>query len=176
MFVLFDSSIFFLLRSEHPLAQLYCHSIMEHHHFDQCLMILNSPVSATFLCMLKETILISIFGFWTESHPYMFLSALYSFLGKESKCSNIEITALLLSATKAFQVLPDKGSLADILLSTCFLGPKETKGFAAILMTSYEPPNKPQSFLSFQKTFKPTYTQSSPDETKPNTAHVDIPK
>lgn len=32
-------------RSEHPLAQLYCHSTMEHHHFDQCLMVLNSPVS-----------------------------------------------------------------------------------------------------------------------------------
>ncbi|OCT97156.1 hypothetical protein XELAEV_18009379mg [Xenopus laevis] len=32
----------FIQRSEHPLAQLYCHSIMENHHFDQCLMILNS--------------------------------------------------------------------------------------------------------------------------------------
>ncbi|XP_061619670.1 cGMP-specific 3',5'-cyclic phosphodiesterase isoform X1 [Phyllopteryx taeniolatus] len=36
----------YIQRSEHPLAQLYCHSTMEHHHFDQCLMILNSPVSA----------------------------------------------------------------------------------------------------------------------------------
>uniref|UniRef100_A0A3B4CSD2 Phosphodiesterase n=1 Tax=Pygocentrus nattereri TaxID=42514 RepID=A0A3B4CSD2_PYGNA len=35
----------FIKRSDHPLAQLYCHSIMEHHHFDQCLMILNSPGS-----------------------------------------------------------------------------------------------------------------------------------
>ncbi|XP_051935294.1 cGMP-specific 3',5'-cyclic phosphodiesterase isoform X3 [Hippocampus zosterae] len=34
---------FYIQRSEHPLAQLYCHSTMEHHHFDQCLMILNSP-------------------------------------------------------------------------------------------------------------------------------------
>ncbi|XP_033891800.3 cGMP-specific 3',5'-cyclic phosphodiesterase-like isoform X1 [Acipenser ruthenus] len=33
----------YIQRSEHPLAQLYCHSTMEHHHFDQCLMILNSP-------------------------------------------------------------------------------------------------------------------------------------
>ncbi|XP_078532051.1 cGMP-specific 3',5'-cyclic phosphodiesterase isoform X1 [Lissotriton helveticus] len=33
----------YIQRSEHPLAQLYCHSIMENHHFDQCLMILNSP-------------------------------------------------------------------------------------------------------------------------------------
>nr|DBA28913.1 TPA: hypothetical protein GDO54_009198 [Pyxicephalus adspersus] len=32
----------FIQRSEHPLAQLYCHSIMENHHFDQCLMIINS--------------------------------------------------------------------------------------------------------------------------------------
>ncbi|XP_057712258.1 cGMP-specific 3',5'-cyclic phosphodiesterase [Corythoichthys intestinalis] len=34
---------FYIQRSAHPLAQLYCHSTMEHHHFDQCLMILNSP-------------------------------------------------------------------------------------------------------------------------------------
>ncbi|XP_016099310.1 cGMP-specific 3',5'-cyclic phosphodiesterase [Sinocyclocheilus grahami] len=33
----------YIKRSEHPLAQLYCHSTMEHHHFDQCLMILNGP-------------------------------------------------------------------------------------------------------------------------------------
>ncbi|XP_056421843.1 cGMP-specific 3',5'-cyclic phosphodiesterase isoform X2 [Hyla sarda] len=32
----------FIQKSEHPLAQLYGHSIMENHHFDQCLMILNS--------------------------------------------------------------------------------------------------------------------------------------
>ncbi|XP_075469782.1 cGMP-specific 3',5'-cyclic phosphodiesterase [Ascaphus truei] len=35
----------FIQRSEHPLAQLYGHSIMENHHFDQCLMILNSQGS-----------------------------------------------------------------------------------------------------------------------------------
>lgn len=45
-FSLFNKMFF---RSEHPLAQLYCHSIMEHHHFDQCLMILNSPVSTYFM-------------------------------------------------------------------------------------------------------------------------------
>lgn len=33
----------YIQRSEHPLAQLYCHSTLEHHHFDQCLMVLNSP-------------------------------------------------------------------------------------------------------------------------------------
>uniref|UniRef100_A0A8C5BST2 Phosphodiesterase n=1 Tax=Gadus morhua TaxID=8049 RepID=A0A8C5BST2_GADMO len=33
----------YIQRSSHPLAHLYCHSTMEHHHFDQCLMILNSP-------------------------------------------------------------------------------------------------------------------------------------
>uniref|UniRef100_A0A674NF83 Phosphodiesterase n=1 Tax=Takifugu rubripes TaxID=31033 RepID=A0A674NF83_TAKRU len=33
----------YIQRSDHPLAQLYCHSTMEHHHFDHCLMILNSP-------------------------------------------------------------------------------------------------------------------------------------
>ncbi|XP_053348533.1 cGMP-specific 3',5'-cyclic phosphodiesterase isoform X1 [Clarias gariepinus] len=35
----------YIKRSDHPLAQLYCHSIMEHHHFDQCLMILTSQGS-----------------------------------------------------------------------------------------------------------------------------------
>ena len=30
------------LRTESPLAQLYSTSTMEHHHFDQCIMILNS--------------------------------------------------------------------------------------------------------------------------------------
>uniref|UniRef100_A0A3Q1H5B7 Phosphodiesterase n=1 Tax=Anabas testudineus TaxID=64144 RepID=A0A3Q1H5B7_ANATE len=35
----------YIQRSDHPLAQLYCHSTMEHHHFDQCLMILNSPAN-----------------------------------------------------------------------------------------------------------------------------------
>lgn len=36
---------FFLpfFRASSPLAQLYSTSTMEHHHFDQCLMILNSP-------------------------------------------------------------------------------------------------------------------------------------
>ena len=28
-----------------PLAQLYSTSVMEHHHFDQCIMILNTKVS-----------------------------------------------------------------------------------------------------------------------------------
>lgn len=33
----------FVPRASSPLAQLYSTSTMEHHHFDQCLMILNSP-------------------------------------------------------------------------------------------------------------------------------------
>lgn len=32
-----------IFRASSPLAQLYSTSTMEHHHFDQCLMILNSP-------------------------------------------------------------------------------------------------------------------------------------
>ncbi|XP_074849487.1 cGMP-specific 3',5'-cyclic phosphodiesterase isoform X3 [Carettochelys insculpta] len=55
----------YIQRSEHPLAQLYCHSIMEHHHFDQCLMILNSPILSNLsideykatLKMIKQAIL-----------------------------------------------------------------------------------------------------------------------
>ena len=34
-----------LYRSESPLALLYGTSTMEHHHFDQCIMILNGEVS-----------------------------------------------------------------------------------------------------------------------------------
>ena len=45
-------------RSDHPLAQLYCHSTMEHHHFDHCLMILNSPVGA--LAEAEENVLLMI--------------------------------------------------------------------------------------------------------------------
>lgn len=38
------SELFLLFyRASSPLAQLYSTSTMEHHHFDQCLMILNSP-------------------------------------------------------------------------------------------------------------------------------------
>lgn len=73
-------------RSEHPLAQLYCHSIMEHHHFDQCLMILNSPVSMSFIVGSFERELYAcscIFRFWTYSRHHKFLNILYSFLGKE---------------------------------------------------------------------------------------------
>ncbi|XP_049803168.1 dual 3',5'-cyclic-AMP and -GMP phosphodiesterase 11-like isoform X2 [Schistocerca nitens] len=33
----------FQIKASSPLAQLYSTSTMEHHHFDQCLMILNSP-------------------------------------------------------------------------------------------------------------------------------------
>lgn len=36
-------SISIYCRASSPLAQLYSTSTMEHHHFDQCLMILNSP-------------------------------------------------------------------------------------------------------------------------------------
>ncbi|XP_038133702.1 cGMP-specific 3',5'-cyclic phosphodiesterase isoform X2 [Cyprinodon tularosa] len=50
----------YIQRSEHPLAQLYCHSTMEHHHFDQCLMILTSPgnqiLSALSLAEYRSTL------------------------------------------------------------------------------------------------------------------------
>ena len=36
---------FFLPRVGSPIARLYSTSTMEHHHFDQCVMILNSDVS-----------------------------------------------------------------------------------------------------------------------------------
>lgn len=39
--IIFPSGV--ISRASSPLAQLYSTSTMEHHHFDQCLMILNSP-------------------------------------------------------------------------------------------------------------------------------------
>lgn len=38
-----NSNFVYSYRASSPLAQLYSTSTMEHHHFDQCLMILNSP-------------------------------------------------------------------------------------------------------------------------------------
>lgn len=38
-----DLIAYSLRRASSPLAQLYSTSTMEHHHFDQCIMILNSP-------------------------------------------------------------------------------------------------------------------------------------
>lgn len=84
-------------------------------------------VSCSMLCMLKETLLLAIFRFWIESHPYMFLNAPFPFLGKESKCSNMEITVLVLRATKAFQVLSDKGSLANIFWVPASLAQRKQK-------------------------------------------------
>ena len=40
--------IFFFYRAESPLALLYGTSTMEHHHFDHCIMILNSEVRLIF--------------------------------------------------------------------------------------------------------------------------------
>lgn len=121
-------------------------------------------------------ILVFIFSFWIDSHPYTFLSDLYSFLGKESKSSSFEITVPPLSATKPFQVLPDKGSIANILLSTCFLGPKLKKPLFPFSWPLMNQQTNPSPCSHFKKTFRPTHTQSSPEETKPNTANVDIPK
>jgi hypothetical protein len=40
-------------RASSPLAQLYSTSTMEHHHFDQCIMILNSQVSCQCFAWIK---------------------------------------------------------------------------------------------------------------------------
>lgn len=54
----------YFFRASSPLAQLYSTSTMEHHHFDQCIMILNSQVTLIFLvgfvivvCNVYNTIL-----------------------------------------------------------------------------------------------------------------------
>ena len=35
----------YVFRTMSPLAQLYSTSVLEHHHFDQCIMILNTKVN-----------------------------------------------------------------------------------------------------------------------------------
>lgn len=59
-------------RSDHPLAQLYCHSTMEHHHFDHCLMILNSPVGGHIL-HTKETFLSTHHSLGLFLLPFLYL-------------------------------------------------------------------------------------------------------
>ncbi|XP_062546494.1 dual 3',5'-cyclic-AMP and -GMP phosphodiesterase 11-like isoform X2 [Armigeres subalbatus] len=44
----------FQIKASSPLAQLYSTSTMEHHHFDQCLMIINSPGNQILLNMSSE--------------------------------------------------------------------------------------------------------------------------
>lgn len=46
---LFSFFLFLFYRASSPLAQLYSTSTMEHHHFDQCIMILNSQVISDFV-------------------------------------------------------------------------------------------------------------------------------
>lgn len=41
-------------RVESPLAQLYSTSTMEHHHFDQCIMILNSDCNNIFSSLSSQ--------------------------------------------------------------------------------------------------------------------------
>lgn len=43
----------FQLKTDSPLAILYSTSTMEHHHFDQCVMILNSEGNNIFQVMIK---------------------------------------------------------------------------------------------------------------------------
>lgn len=103
-------------RSEHPLAQLYCHSIMEHHHFDQCLMILNSPVSTVFIVVNLKGELYKcsfIFRFWTYSQHHKFSNILYSFLGKEGIAKAVDIATASRLAGKNYLVLPAKDNCDD---------------------------------------------------------------
>jgi hypothetical protein len=48
-------------RASSPLARLYSTSTMEHHHFDQCIMILNSQVNfQCFTCLCMQGVVIMI--------------------------------------------------------------------------------------------------------------------
>ncbi len=49
------------LRIQSPLAKLYSTSVMEQHHFNQCIMILHNNVSESNVCNLKHR-----FMFWTS--------------------------------------------------------------------------------------------------------------
>lgn len=62
--LLFKGMYFF--RASSPLAQLYSTSTMEHHHFDQCIMILNSQVTLIFLVGCVIVMFIIQYYIWNE--------------------------------------------------------------------------------------------------------------
>ena len=54
-----------VFRSASPLAQLYGTSVMEHHHFDHCIMIIHSSVSSFYqdivIFIKSQSVLLSFF-------------------------------------------------------------------------------------------------------------------
>jgi len=48
--------VFVSYRTMSPLAELYSTSTLEHHHFDQCIMILSTEVSGVLLSCLLYTV------------------------------------------------------------------------------------------------------------------------
>jgi len=54
----------FQTKTESPLAILYTTSTMEHHHFDQCVMILNSEGNNIF----QVNTFLNIYNFFPSSH------------------------------------------------------------------------------------------------------------
>uniref|UniRef100_A0AAR2IZD3 Phosphodiesterase n=1 Tax=Pygocentrus nattereri TaxID=42514 RepID=A0AAR2IZD3_PYGNA len=99
----------FIKRSDHPLAQLYCHSIMEHHHFDQCLMILNSPGSQilsglsldeykTTLKMIEKAILATDLAVYMKRRAEFFELTKNSQFVWESDCHRDLLRSMLMTA------------------------------------------------------------------------------
>uniref|UniRef100_A0A8B9HKV0 Phosphodiesterase n=1 Tax=Astyanax mexicanus TaxID=7994 RepID=A0A8B9HKV0_ASTMX len=99
----------FIKRSDHPLAQLYCHSIMEHHHFDQCLMILNSPGSQilsslsleeykTTLKMIEKAILATDLAVYMKRRTEFFELTKNSQFVWEDECHRDLLKSMLMTA------------------------------------------------------------------------------
>ncbi|XP_053484756.1 cGMP-specific 3',5'-cyclic phosphodiesterase isoform X2 [Ictalurus furcatus] len=99
----------FIKRSDHPLAQLYCHSIMEHHHFDQCLMILNSPGSQilsslsldeykTTLKMIEKAILATDLALYMKKRTEFFELAKNNQFNWEDDCHRDLLRSMLMTA------------------------------------------------------------------------------
>lgn len=59
----------FQTKTESPLAVLYSTSTMEHHHFDQCVMILNSESNNIFQVRGSITLLSLVFSLFLSFFP-----------------------------------------------------------------------------------------------------------
>lgn len=67
----------FQTKTDSPLAILYSTSTMEHHHFDQCVMILSQDSNNIFQVPVNgaRTFLLTNSGLTTSAHPQMIIQS-----------------------------------------------------------------------------------------------------
>ncbi|XP_056318158.1 cGMP-specific 3',5'-cyclic phosphodiesterase isoform X1 [Danio aesculapii] len=132
----------YIKRSDHPLAQLYCHSTMEHHHFDQCLMILNSPgnqilsglsldeYKAT-LKMIEKAILATDLAVYMKKRTEFFELAKNSQFEWEDDCHRDLLRSMLMTACDISAITkpwPVQKKIAELVATEFFeQGDKERR-------------------------------------------------